>query len=250
MSNDVSPETVLVEPPAHSPSATATPRIFIGRAVLLATSVLLVAFMAVSSVIGFVVSKNEQRKPWAYRTATCKVQVFQGALVDAETGILDYVLTQKTAYLQSYVSGLSRLETLTPTLLPKLEGCADGLPEMRGETAPVARQIDELRMAWEQAQEVIVAGEPVEAKVGLQTMHSKPMMNKMRIILSGYLAQHDAGVKAAERRISLEQDAMLFINPAGALIAILAIIYAFRLSVRNARGREQATLVSRYASGI
>lgn len=207
-------------------------------------AVLLVAFMGVSSVVGFMLSRDDQMKLWDYRTATREVRVFQVALIDAETGIRGYVLTQKTEYLQPYVSGLSKLETLSPTLLPKLEAYSISLPGMHGEASPVARRLGDLRKAWEQAQDRVANGGPAEAELDLQAMHGKALMDEMRAVISGYLAKRDVGIEAAERRISLEQDALLFINPAGALVAIFALIYAFRLSTQEARGREKATSAS------
>lgn len=244
MQNDLSAKFEPLAQARRRPRVARIIRITRNRTSLPLLAVLLVAFMGISSVAGFVLSRNEQVKLQDHRTVTRAVHEFQEALIDAETGIRGYVLTQKTEYLQPYVFGLSRLETLNPTLLPKLETYATSLPTMGEEAAPVARRIRELRQVWDQAQDRVALGEPVEAQLGLQTMHSKVLMDELRAIITGYLAAREAGVEAAEQRISIEQDALLLINPAGALIAIAAMIYAFRISAREARGREHATLLS------
>jgi diguanylate cyclase (GGDEF)-like protein len=210
------------------------------RAILPALAVSLVAFMGISSVVGFVLSTNDQTQLLDFRAVTREVRLFQEALVDAETGLRGFLLTQRTEYLQPYVSGLNGLATLSPTMLPKLEQYAVGLPDTHGETAPVYRRMTELRKAWEAAAHHAETGQPGEAQASLQTMRAKPLMDEMRAIIAGYIAERGAEAAAADRRISLEQDALLVINPAGALIAIIAMIYAFWVGAREARGREQA----------
>jgi diguanylate cyclase (GGDEF)-like protein len=211
------------------------------RPLLPALAVSLVAFMGISSVVGFALSTGDQSKLWNYRTVTRDVRIFQGALVDAETGVRGFVLTRRTEYLQPYASGLSSLATLSPSLLPKLDQYASGLRDAHGETAPVSRRIADLRKAWETATEQAQAGQPNEAQVSLQTTQAKPLMDELRLIIAGYIAERTAEAEAADQRIGLEQDALLVINPASALIAIFAMIYAFRIGARQARGREQAS---------
>jgi diguanylate cyclase (GGDEF)-like protein len=211
------------------------------RKMLPALAISLVAFMGVSSVVGFVLSTSDQHKLLDFRLVTRDVRLFQEALIGAESGIRGFVLTQRTEYLQPYVSGLNGLATLSPTLLPKLEQYAANQPETHSEANPVYRRIMDLRKVWEVAADHAGSGQPAEAQASLQAMRAKPLMDEMRAIIGGYIAEREIEAEAAERRISLEQDALLVINPAGGLIAIIAMIYAFRVGSSEARGREQAS---------
>jgi diguanylate cyclase (GGDEF)-like protein len=203
-------------------------------------AVILVACMGISSIVGFVLTTRDQSKLRDYRIVTRDVRFLQGALIDAETGVRGFVLTQRTEYLQPYLSGLTSLEALSPALLPKLENYAAALPDAHAETAPVSHRITDLRKAWQAAIDQAEIGQPGEAQASLQTMRAKPLMDEMRSLINGYVTERNSRAEAAEQRIGHEQDVLLVVNPAGALIAILAMIYAFRVGAREARGREDA----------
>ena len=184
---------------------------------------------------------RDQAKLSNYRYVTRDLRILQEALVDADSGIRGFVLQSKKAeYLQSYVSGLARLGTLGPGLLPKLEQYAVDRPDTHGEVTPVQRRIKDLRQAWAMAVDQAETGHLGEAQASLQTMHAKPLVDEVRAIIAGYIVQRTTEAEEDDARIGREQNALLIINPTGAVIAIIAMIYAFGIGAREARGREQA----------
>jgi diguanylate cyclase (GGDEF)-like protein len=210
------------------------------RAILPALAVSLVALIGISSVIGFMLITRDQTRLSNYRYVTRDLRIFQEALLEADSGSRGFVVSQKAEYLQPYVSGVTRLETLSADLLPKLEQYVASLPNTHGEATPVQRRVKDLRQAWATAMEQAETGRLSEAQASLQTMQAKSLVDEVRAIIAGYIIQRTAEAEEDDRRVGREQDALLVINPTGAMIAIIAMIYAFRIGEREARGREQA----------
>jgi diguanylate cyclase (GGDEF)-like protein len=215
-----------------------------------AVPIALVLFMGISAVAGFILSAGEQNRLIDYRDVTSSMRLLQAALVDAETGVRGFVLTNKYEYLKPYFDGLRSIEGLqlkgaqSGTQLATIDRQVAQSSAANGEQAPVSRRIFDLRRTWQSAITLTTEGKPSDAEAALESMGDKRVMDELRDVIGSYVAQRRIEADAAYRRISVEQRLMLLINTLGAVIAIAGMSYAFWRSALNARGREAAIVVS------
>ena len=210
----------------------------------------LVLFMGISSVAGFIVSEGEQNRLIDYRDVTGSMRLLQAALVDAETGVRGFVLTNKNEYLKPYFEGLRSIEDLqsksaqSGSQLAVIDHQVAQSFTANGEQAPVSRRILDLRRIWQAAITLTTEGKPSDAEATLESMGDKRVMDELRDVIGTYVAQRRIEADAAHQRISVEQRLMLLINALGAVIAIGGMTYAFWRGALSARGREDAIVVS------
>jgi diguanylate cyclase (GGDEF)-like protein len=195
---------------------------------------LLVALMGVSAAIGFVLSSRDQARLRDDRAVTRDVRVFQQALVDAETGVRGFVLSGRVEYLEPYVSGLQTIEAQDGAVLAKL----DQAPHGAGPSATT--MVDGLRHAWAQAIALADDQRLADAQRLLVEQQAKPLMDAVRGTVTRFLADRNTLAEHIDRRIRLEQDLLLIINPLGALVALLGTGFAFWRGAHEARAREIA----------
>jgi diguanylate cyclase (GGDEF)-like protein len=209
-------------------------------------SVTLVALIGLSAPIGFLYNEAQQVRLREFQYGTRDVRILQQALIDAETGVRGYVMAGGVDYLQPYMAGLQALDEYR-ALLPKLDAFAKGLPQFEHEPTPVSTRVAALKQAYATAIGLTQDRETANAEQSLRSANTKPLMDALRSIIGQYVNQRADRADAAAYRISVEQDILLTIDLAGALIAIAAMLYAFRRSEMDARERESAISVSRAA---
>jgi diguanylate cyclase (GGDEF)-like protein len=209
----------------------------------------LVAFMGLSTIVGFFISEREQARLLDYRYVTGDVRTLQQALVDAETGVRGFVLTNSYDYLEPYVSGQHAINSLSATLLPTIDRYATQLPATHGEANPVSRRIADLQAAWQSAVSLTTSGQAGQAQATLLERRAKPLMDELRDFIGSYVGQRRAEAEATDRRIDTDQYLMLLINAFGALIAIIGMSYAFWRSTRDSQARQEAMAASTEARG-
>lgn len=202
--------------------------------------VAVVAFMGANSVAGFLINIADQASLADRETETQQVRQLETALIDAETGVRGYVLAGGVEYLDPYLAGMRAVGDLGPKLLPILDRYASAEPGVGSETRPFSSTIADLRTSWETAIRLSGSNQQNEAAGALKSTHAGELMDRLRALMSGYLAQQAVGTDQIQRRIYVEHVQLLIINLASALIAIAAMIYGFHSSAREARGRELA----------
>jgi diguanylate cyclase (GGDEF)-like protein len=200
----------------------------------------LVIFMGISSGVGFVANISDQASLSEYQAETVEVQLFRTALIDAETGVRGYVLTGQHEYLEPYASGIHTLSGADSGLLQALERFSVSRPDASPDAAPFIRTLADLRAAWSAAIKLVEANQRPEAEESLRSNYSKNLMDRLRRNIDGFLGQRAADAHQIEQRLFVARALLLIISAAGTLIAVTAMVYAFRGSAREARGREIA----------
>jgi diguanylate cyclase (GGDEF)-like protein len=200
----------------------------------------LLAVMGMSFLVGFVISGGHQAELGDYRSVTRDIRTLQAALVDAETGVRGFVLTEQFAYLEPYFSGLRTVDERGPVLLPQLDESAGGSVDISAERHPISHRIAELRRLWLDAVSLAENHQAAAAGALLEERQEKQVMDELRVLFGTYIGQRNEEASRAESRVGLERQVLLGVNLSGALIAIVALIYAFRRSLRETSRREAA----------
>ncbi len=198
-----------------------------------------IAMMATSSIVGFAFSNRQEMNLLEYRFATDDVRSLQKALVDAETRMRGFVLTDRIEYLEPYFHGLQVVDERGIRLLPKLDEYA-ARAGLADQPHPVSQRISELRRIWTDVVSLTHDHDAAAAERMLRERQQKRVMDELRGFIGAYVERRSEEAGKADRRLAHEQDILLGIDLSGALIAIPALIYAFRRSMRETRRREVA----------
>jgi diguanylate cyclase (GGDEF)-like protein len=210
--------------------------------------VLTIAFlvmMALGFVAAFVLSGRHQVELGENRLVTEDVHILQQALIDAETGVRGFVLTGRSEFLQPYFSGLLALEVDVPVLVPRLDEFAVG---RAAEPHAISRRIAALRQIWGDVVSLTENHDPAAAAKMLLERQQKQIMDELRALTGAYVTQQNEDASHTSSRLALERQALLGVGLAGALIAIIAIIYAFHSALRETSRTEAATAASEQAA--
>jgi diguanylate cyclase (GGDEF)-like protein len=221
-----------------------------------------VALMGIGAIVGFFLDAGDRTQLREDRYAMRDVRIFQQALADAETGVRGFALTRRVEYLEPYSAGTRVLAEMGSAMLPRLDGFdAAGPPRERG-TTPPSQVLAHLQEAWkatidpasDQSPTPADAASPLPrspadtalplpwspADTASLLRRSKDMMDALRSVIAGFVADRNAAAEVAEQRIAIEQGLLLVIYPLGSLIAIIATSFAFWRSARDARASETA----------
>jgi diguanylate cyclase (GGDEF)-like protein len=200
----------------------------------------LVIFMGLSSGWGFVTALSQQSRLTEYQAETAQVQSLQLGLVDAERGVRGYVLTGERDYLDPYVAGMRVVSGEDPEILRTLDDFSRSVGAGNPARPSFLPTLADLRSSWSAAIRLVQGGEREEAEGALTTLYSKALMDRLRGYIDEFVGRNLASMRKVERRLYTTRLWLLLIALAGTLIAVSAMVYAFRRSAFEARGRELA----------
>jgi diguanylate cyclase (GGDEF)-like protein len=196
--------------------------------------------MGVGAIVGFFVDARERAQLREYRYAIRDVRLFQQALADAETGVRGFTLSQRVEYLEPYSGGIKTLTEMAPAVLPRLDGFDAARPARQRAATPPSDVLRQLRAAWRTAIDPASEEPLTTAEAAARLQHAKDMMDALRSVIAGFVANRDAAADSTEQQLAVEQWALLFIYPLGALTAIIATSFAFWRGAQDAQARETA----------
>jgi diguanylate cyclase (GGDEF)-like protein len=200
----------------------------------------LITFMVVTSVIGFLITTNNQAELNRARLANRDLQTMRLALIDAETGVRGYVMTGKVEYLEPYQWGITSFLATDPALLADVDRFAAEQPGVAGDKAPFIHEVAVLRGVWTKAIEQVDSQHLAAAAATLVDLQGKKHMDGLREIIGAFLAQRYAAADRTARIINTEQSWLLALDLLGALATIGALVFAFGRSIADAARREEA----------
>ncbi len=218
------------------------------RLLLLSTlTVGFIAMMVATSIIGFAFSNHHEAQLSEYRLVTRNIRILQQALIDAETGVRGFLLADRVEYLEPYFSGLTVVTECGPGLLPQIDDYS-AQSSGSGEPHAVSRRISELRRIWTDVVELTENHAAVAAEQMLVERQEKRVMDELRSFLGTYTEFRSQEALKADAVLARQRNLLLGIDLSGALIAIIAVSYAFRRSVLEIRRREAAIAGSEQTS--
>ena len=196
-----------------------------------------ISVMAVTAIIGFAFSSRHEVELLDYRINTRNVRLLQQALVDAETGVRGFVLASRIEYLEPYFHGLQMVDEGGPQLLPRLDEFT-----ARSGQGPhaVSQRVTELRRIWTDVVALTQDHAAPAAEQMLRERQQKRVMDELRGFIAAYVDYRSAKSTKADTQLAHVRELLLGIDLSGALIAIMALTYAFRRSLHETRRREAA----------
>jgi diguanylate cyclase (GGDEF)-like protein len=197
----------------------------------------LIAVMGISMVVDIAFDHVQKGNEAGLQSDIEQVRLLQMALIDAEDGAQGYLKSGRLEYFERYLSGAKVLAAKTPALTA-LDDYASAQPEAKGTSTPVSDDIAGLRAAWETAVRT-AENQRTSAEATPLSSHTEEMMDRLRGAIAGYLDQQMSKGEEIGRRSDLEGTLLQTLNVGCAVIAIFAMIYAFR-SITRAIGSGYA----------
>ena len=201
--------------------------------------IILVVVMIATQVTGFVYTRGEQQDLSHLRQGTRELRIVQQALVDARSGVEDFILTREEGYLQSYLWAVDSIDSRRNTALKTLDEATAPQAVVRGDR-PALIAIDQLENIWRQAIRLARDGKRDEAQALLIDPGTRELVVQVRGAVSRYLDTTNGKGSALEERISNGSSVVMTLQIISGALTLLCLIYAFYNGAREARGRKAA----------
>ncbi len=187
----------------------------------------LITLMGISMVADMVFDQLLATREAKLQSEIRQMRLLQSALIDAEDGVRGYIISGQVEYLAPYLAAVKILAGASPALLSRLDERAMAQPHANRVPSRTISDLAGLRAAWEDAIGLQKENQGAAAGASLVSANVKTLMDRLRDNITGTLDARIA--EAAERRElnAAEQRLLNYFNLGCAVIAIIAMIYAF-----------------------
>ncbi len=206
------------------------------RARLLSLSIIILVFaMVANAIMGFMHVTMQQQSLIALRQTSEEMRAVHQSLSRADAEVQRFVLGEGHGDLGSYFNAVEALKSWRKTTLNRLD------PVQLGESArSTADIVNSLLAIWTQAIDLTATGKAAEARQVLLARDTGPQVRAVGDAVESVLERANANVSAHESGIALGTLVVLMLQVGGGILAIVALIYAFRSSATDAVGRLAA----------
>ena len=199
--------------------------------------VILVFAMVANAIVGFAHVTVQQQSLIALREAGEEMRAVHQSLTQADAEAQRFVLSEGRGGLAGYFGSIDTLEAWRGQTLDRL----DPMPAGDGHSArSAAETIDSLLAVWTEAIDLTTAGQPAQARQVLADRDTGAQVRAIGNAVETLLARANNNVSAHERDIALGTLVVLVLQVGSGILAIAALIYAFRASAVDAAGRLAA----------
>src|ERR1700690_1992224 len=147
----------------------------------------LIALVAVNNVVDVVHDRIYVAIETQTQSQISDARLLQTALVDSETGVRGYVLTQRPDYLAPFQTGMGMLSGINRQTLEGLDTFSLHQPDLAGTPTTASATLAELRKAWDAAIRLTAEGQSTQAAAALVSAKAKDLMDRLRSNMTGYL---------------------------------------------------------------
>jgi len=204
------------------------------RAQLLSLSIVTLVFaMVANAIVGFTHVTVQQQSLIAQRTASEDMRAVHQSLTQADAEVQRFVLGEGRGDLGSYFKSIDTLKAWRKSTLDRLAPAQTG-------GRSTADTVDALLAIWTQAIDFTATGRAAEARRLLAERDSGPQVRLVGDAVEAMLDRANANVAQHEGDIALGTMVVLLLQVGGGILAITALIYAFRTSASDAVGRVAA----------
>jgi len=206
------------------------------RARLLSLSIIILVFaMVANAIVGFTHVTLQQQSLIALRATSEEMRAVHQSLSRADAEVQRFVLNAGRGDLGSYFNAIEALKGWRKTTLDQLD------PVQVGESArSTADIIESLLGIWTKAIDLTAAGRAPEARQLLLARDNGPQVRAVGEAVEAMLARANGKVSAHEAGIAVGTLVVLLLQVGGGILAIVALIYAFRSSATDAVARLAA----------
>jgi diguanylate cyclase (GGDEF)-like protein len=195
--------------------------------------------MIATQIAGFVYTRGQQADLSQMRQRTRELRIVQQSLVDARSGVEDFLQTGEQGYLQSYLWAVDAIEARRNTAFRDLDDMTAPAAVARGER-PALTAIDQLENIWREAIAMARAGKRDQAQALLIDQDTRQLVVQVRGAVARYLDFTGTHGSALEERIANGNTIVMSLQIVSGGLTLICLIYAFLAGAREARGRRQA----------
>jgi diguanylate cyclase (GGDEF)-like protein len=205
--------------------------------VLSLVTVILVFVMVAAAVAGFAEVSTQQRSMIALREDIEEMRGVHQSLIEADSAVLHYVLGEGGSTLSRYAANVELLKSDRGAVLGELM-----LEPVAGEAAPISAStlIGRLETLWDGAVNRAAAGDRAGAAGLLADGGSGALVSRIGEEVQRLLQRANGQFPNHDERIRLGTLLVLVLQVGSGTLAVLGLVYAFRSSAAEARGRASA----------
>jgi diguanylate cyclase (GGDEF)-like protein len=206
------------------------------RARLLSLSIIILVFaMVANAIVGFAHVTLQQQSLIALRAMSEEMRAVHQSLSRADAEVQRFVLGEGRGDLGSYFNAVEAVKSWRRATLDQLD------PVQVGESArSTADIVDSLLALWTQAIDLTATGHADEAQQLLLARDNGPQVRAVGEAVEAMLARANGRVAQHEAGIAVGTFVVLLLQVGSGILAIVALIYAFRSSATDAVGRLAA----------
>ena len=206
------------------------------RARVLSLSIIILVFaMVANAIVGFTHVTLQQQSLLSLRATSEEMRAVHQSLSRADAEVQRFVMGEGKGDLGSYFAAIEALKSWRRATIDRLD------PVPVGETPRATAEIvDSLLGTWAQAIDLTATGRAAEARQLLQAKEAGPQVRALGEAVESMLTKANSRVSSHEAEITLGTATVLLLQVGGGILAIAALIYAFRASAADAVGRVAA----------
>jgi diguanylate cyclase (GGDEF)-like protein len=187
-----------------------------------------VALVAVGSVFDALFDRTLAVRQAQYQSHITQVRRVDTVLLEAENASQDFAINGQVVDLARFVSRLDVLESEMPSILPLLDSYVDSAPDADvGLTSP-SRDFADLRASWDAVGSHDENNQSVQAEITESTFATSALVDRLRNGIADYLAQITTQAALNDNLSQIEQRWLDIFDIACAVLATIAMLYAFR----------------------
>jgi diguanylate cyclase (GGDEF)-like protein len=194
--------------------------------------IVVITLMGLSFVFDAIFDSFQEAKQAGYQFEIAQVRRVQVAILDADNGLQDYVISGHVDDLEPYLAGVKVLTDEMPALLPRLDKHVSAQADPNASPRPVSRDFADLRAGWDSVLGLEAANQRAEADAALAGLHVKELTGSLQDNIDGYLNHLISAASRLNDRSYTEQLLLDTINIGFSISAIIAMLYAFRRIIR------------------
>ena len=206
------------------------------RARVLSLSIVILVFaMVANAIVGFTHVTLQQQSLIAQRQTSEEMRAVHQSLSRADAEVQRFVLGEGRGDLGSYFKAIDAIKSWRSATLDRLDPV-----QLGNATRSTTDIVDSLLAIWTQAIDLTATGRAGEARQLLQSRDAGPQVRAVGEAVETMLDRANDNVAAHEAGIAVGTLVVLLLQVGGGILAIVALIYAFRSSATDAVGRLAA----------
>lgn len=212
------------------------PTLSVRTRLLSLTIIILVFAMMANAIVGFAHVTAQQQALIALRQSSEEMRAVHQALTQVDAEVHRHVLADG-GDLSMYFRSVDTVKAWRSTTLDRLTTVPPGDEQVARTPADI---IDTLLTIWTQAIDLTASGRGTEASTLLTSHGTGPLVSSVGDAVEALIEGSNDRIAAHEREITIGTLAVLLLQVSGGILAIAALIYAFRTSATDAEARVAA----------
>jgi diguanylate cyclase (GGDEF)-like protein len=163
-----------------------------------------------------------------YRSELTKLRHAEMVLSDTQEGLLGYAMTGRPERLEQFLSSKKMVAEEIRPLLLQLDTLRSTRAGAKGESVLASHDFNELQADWEKLVRLGGGNLPTQADIAPLTTNILELLDRLKSDIDSAVNQVDTGIAQNDELSETEGRLLAYANIGCAVLAISAMIYAFR----------------------